>query len=105
MVPRWMKSMEKYDLNAKSIPYVLLLGTLFGTTLVGSRFSVGQFDPSTMGNVEPIPCEDIKRLKEKRRKLGFTEPECLSQKVNADKLQFSDSALKSIIKEELKKLV
>jgi drug/metabolite transporter (DMT)-like permease len=34
-------------LNAKSIPYVLLLGILFGTTLVGSRFSVGQFEPST----------------------------------------------------------
>lgn len=39
--------MNKNGLNTKSIPYVLLLGTLFGTTLVGSRFSVGQFEPST----------------------------------------------------------
>ena len=38
---------EINDLNAKSIPYVLLLGTMFGTTLVASRFSVGQFEPST----------------------------------------------------------
>jgi len=34
-------------LNSKSIPYVLLLGTLFGATLVVSRFSVGQFSPIT----------------------------------------------------------
>lgn len=34
-------------MNVKSIPYVLLLGTMFGTTLVASRFSVGQFEPST----------------------------------------------------------
>jgi drug/metabolite transporter (DMT)-like permease len=39
--------MKKNDLNTKSIPYILLLGILFGTTLVGSRFSVGQFEPST----------------------------------------------------------
>ena len=29
----------------KSIPYILLLGGIFGTTLVVSRFSVGQFHP------------------------------------------------------------
>lgn len=30
-----------------SLPYVLLLGTIFGSSLVASRFSVGQFDPRT----------------------------------------------------------
>ena len=34
-------------MSAQSIPYVLLLGTMFGTSLVASRFSVGQFMPST----------------------------------------------------------
>ncbi len=29
----------------QSIPYILLLGLIFGTTLIGSRFSVGQFRP------------------------------------------------------------
>ncbi|MCP4422861.1 MAG: DMT family transporter [Chloroflexi bacterium] len=29
-----------------SLPYVILLGFLFGSTLVVSRFSVGQFDPT-----------------------------------------------------------
>jgi drug/metabolite transporter (DMT)-like permease len=33
--------------SAKSIPYVTLLAVLFGTTLVVSRFSVGQFTPLT----------------------------------------------------------
>lgn len=32
---------------AQAIPYILLLGTLFGTTLIASRFSVGQYEPST----------------------------------------------------------
>lgn len=40
-------NLERYLLNTKSIPYVLLLGILFGTTLVVSRFSVGQFSPTT----------------------------------------------------------
>lgn len=31
----------------QAIPYVLLLGVLFGTTLIASRFSVGQFEPTT----------------------------------------------------------
>lgn len=30
-----------------ALPYVLLLGTMFGSSLVVSRFSVGQFDPRT----------------------------------------------------------
>jgi len=30
-----------------SLPYVILLGLLYGTTLVVSRFSVGQFHPTT----------------------------------------------------------
>jgi drug/metabolite transporter (DMT)-like permease len=34
-------------LPAQAIPYILLLGTLFGTTLIASRFSVGQYEPST----------------------------------------------------------
>jgi drug/metabolite transporter (DMT)-like permease len=31
-------------LNSKSLPYVSLLALIFGSTLVASRFSVGQFD-------------------------------------------------------------
>ena len=31
----------------KSIPYVILLGTLYGFTLVASRFSISQFVPIT----------------------------------------------------------
>ncbi len=31
----------------QAIPYVIFLGTLFGTTLIASRFSVGQFEPTT----------------------------------------------------------
>jgi drug/metabolite transporter (DMT)-like permease len=38
---------EISNLKSQSTPYVLLLGTLFGTTLVVSRFSVGQFMPTT----------------------------------------------------------
>ena len=34
-------------MDKKAIPYVVLLGTLFGVTLVVSRFSVGQFKPTT----------------------------------------------------------
>ncbi len=34
-------------MNAKSIPFILLLGLLFGATLVVSRFSVDQFAPLT----------------------------------------------------------
>ena len=33
--------------RAKSLPYILLLGFLYGSTLVVSRFSVGQYDPRT----------------------------------------------------------
>ena len=31
----------------QAFPYIILLGFLFGSTLVVSRFSVGQFQPST----------------------------------------------------------
>jgi drug/metabolite transporter (DMT)-like permease len=31
----------------RAIPYVVLLGFLFGSTLIASRFSVGQFHPTT----------------------------------------------------------
>ena len=34
-------------MNVQAMPYILLLGVFFGTTLVASRFSVGQFMPST----------------------------------------------------------
>jgi drug/metabolite transporter (DMT)-like permease len=34
-------------LTIQSLPYVTFLGLLFGSTLVVSRFSVGQFEPST----------------------------------------------------------
>jgi drug/metabolite transporter (DMT)-like permease len=34
-------------LQFQAIPYIVSLGVLFGTTLVVSRFSVGQFAPST----------------------------------------------------------
>lgn len=32
---------------AQAIPYILLLGTLFGANLIASRFSIGQYEPST----------------------------------------------------------
>jgi drug/metabolite transporter (DMT)-like permease len=31
----------------QAVPYTLLLGILFGTTLIASRFSIGQYEPST----------------------------------------------------------
>ena len=34
-------------MQPKAIPYVLLLGLLWGSSLVASRFSVGQYDPRT----------------------------------------------------------
>jgi len=34
-------------LNKKAIPYIVLLGMFFGTSIVVSRFSVGQFEPIT----------------------------------------------------------
>jgi hypothetical protein len=34
-------------LTIQAIPYILLLGFLFGSTLIASRFSVGQYQPST----------------------------------------------------------
>ena len=34
-------------MRPKAIPYVVLLGFLWGSTLVVSRFSVGQYDPRT----------------------------------------------------------
>ncbi len=37
----------RVDLNIQSIPYILLLGVVFGTTLIASRFSVGQFSATT----------------------------------------------------------
>ncbi len=34
-------------MSIQALPYITLLGFLFGSTLIASRFSVGQFDPST----------------------------------------------------------
>ena len=34
-------------MSAQALPYVILLGFLFGSTLIASRFSVGQFNPLT----------------------------------------------------------
>ncbi len=34
-------------MTAQAIPYILLQGFLFGSTLIASRFSVGQFSPTT----------------------------------------------------------
>ena len=34
-------------MNIKAIPYILLTGFCFGSSLVGSRFALGQFDPLT----------------------------------------------------------
>ena len=34
-------------MSPQALPYVAMLGFLFGSTLVASRFSVGQFQPST----------------------------------------------------------
>ncbi len=34
-------------MRPQAFPYIILLGFLFGSTLVVSRFSVGQFQPST----------------------------------------------------------
>ena len=41
-------------LNIKALPYVILLGLFFGSSLVVSRFSVGQFDPTTYIGVRMI---------------------------------------------------
>jgi drug/metabolite transporter (DMT)-like permease len=34
-------------LTVQALPYITFLGLLFGTTLIASRFSVGQFQPTT----------------------------------------------------------
>ena len=34
-------------MTIQALPYILLLGVLFGSTLIASRFSVGQFHPTT----------------------------------------------------------
>ncbi len=34
-------------MSIQSIPYITLLGLFYGSTLIASRFSVGQFNPST----------------------------------------------------------
>ncbi len=34
-------------MSPQALPYVILLGILFGSTLIASRFSVGQFNPLT----------------------------------------------------------
>ncbi len=44
---KFLSFQEKSDLTTQSLPYVLILGVMFGTTLVASRFSVGQFSTTT----------------------------------------------------------
>ncbi|MEM7347375.1 MAG: DMT family transporter [Chloroflexota bacterium] len=34
-------------MTLQALPYILLLGFLFGSTLIASRFSVGQYEPTT----------------------------------------------------------
>ena len=34
-------------MTTQALPYIILLGVFWGSTLVASRFSVGQFDPTT----------------------------------------------------------
>ena len=34
-------------MTVQALPYIILLGFLFGTSLIASRFSVGQFEPAT----------------------------------------------------------
>ena len=34
-------------MSIKALPYIILLGFFFGSSLVASRFSVGQYDPTT----------------------------------------------------------
>ncbi len=41
-------------MNIKALPYVLLLGFFFGSSLVASRFSVGQYEPSTYIGIRMI---------------------------------------------------
>ena len=41
-------------LNIKALPYVTLLGLFFGSSMVGSRFGVGQFEPITYIGVRMI---------------------------------------------------
>jgi drug/metabolite transporter (DMT)-like permease len=36
---------KNQSISTQSLPYILLVGLVYGTTLVASRFSVGQFDP------------------------------------------------------------
>ena len=41
-------------MNIKALPYVTLLGFFFGSSMVGSRFGVGQFEPITYIGVRMI---------------------------------------------------
>jgi drug/metabolite transporter (DMT)-like permease len=41
-------------LTLKSLPYILLQGFLFGSTLIASRFGVGQFQPTTYIGIRMI---------------------------------------------------
>lgn len=34
-------------MNIQALPYIILLGFLYGSTLIASRFSVGQYEPTT----------------------------------------------------------
>ena len=40
--------------NVKALPYIILLGTLFASSMVAARFSLGQFDPNTFNSFRLI---------------------------------------------------
>jgi drug/metabolite transporter (DMT)-like permease len=40
--------------NVKALPYIILLGFLFGSNMVAARFSLGQFDPNTFNSLRLI---------------------------------------------------
>jgi drug/metabolite transporter (DMT)-like permease len=42
-----LNSIGNKNLSIQSLPFVVLLGFLYGSTLIASRFSVGQYDPTT----------------------------------------------------------
>ena len=45
---------RNYFLNIKALPYVTLLGFMFGSSMVFSRFGVGQFEPTTYIGIRMI---------------------------------------------------
>ena len=65
------KQSESPNLNIKALPYVILLGLFFGSSLVASRFSVEQYNPTTYIGlrmiVSSLMCLLVYRLASGRR--------------------------------------